>query len=438
MSVGKPFFILLLWSLLVIVGTKASKNDGHLHARSRKSLTCPCLSKGTKRQDYLVNTSNQDTSTPHPIDHASIGDSGDDDEGDYDDDNDDDEDYDGYDDDNEPEAVTLKIISSIGKGAFGVVYHVTMNEVSFALKSVPKFTQVDKGPDADTVEYGMTDLDSLVSEILAADLLGTNPFTTTLYRVLFDNDNYYMLMELMPNGDCERLHCQTMENVWHIDNGIAKRLLSEVACALKLVHSHGIVHGDIKTDNIMITRNGHFKLGDFGIARRIEESMPPLRPHAFHPPEVHRGNAALSQSGDIWSLGITLFFILTDSEDQVYQTVPLGSLEQAYPELHCLLAMHMLLPEPTARITAEGLVGNALVEQWLRQANDDASLGVEGRQQLEWLCRPKTQSTESVTGPQSMNVPPEDSLGMDKHLRKQLADSGSSFELQPVTFMQSN
>lgn len=50
-----------------------------------------------------------------------------------------------------------------------------------------------------------------------------------------------------------------------------KRMIFEVGQALKYIHSQGIIHRDLKPENIFVTADGHFKIGDFGVSRKIEE-----------------------------------------------------------------------------------------------------------------------------------------------------------------------
>ncbi|XP_040197880.1 protein kinase C delta type-like [Rana temporaria] len=45
-----------------------------------------------------------------------------------------------------------------------------------------------------------------------------------------------------------------------------RRLASELLCALQWVHSKGVMHGDVKPENILLDCNGHVRLADFGIA----------------------------------------------------------------------------------------------------------------------------------------------------------------------------
>ncbi|HZP66475.1 MAG TPA: serine/threonine-protein kinase [Rudaea sp.] len=82
--------------------------------------------------------------------------------------------------------------------------------------------------------------------------------------------------------------------------------------ALAAVHRHGLVHGDVKTDNVMREVSGRIVLMDFGAAREFEKAQGPAVSGTLNylAPEVLRG-AAPSPASDIYALGVLLFRILS-------------------------------------------------------------------------------------------------------------------------------
>ncbi len=95
---------------------------------------------------------------------------------------------------------------------------------------------------------------------------------------------------------------------------------TQIADALAHAHEHGIVHRDLKSANVVITRDGQIKLIDFGIAVPLPDqdaeavtrtmavpvSSAPMGTLAYMAPEVLRGETATARS-DIWSLGVLLY-----------------------------------------------------------------------------------------------------------------------------------
>ena len=105
---------------------------------------------------------------------------------------------------------------------------------------------------------------------------------------------------------------------YSIDNPLSAdevaRMGSDICRGLSLCKKYGIVHRDIKPDNIFISPSGSYKLGDFGIARIIEKSTTGLSrkgTYEYMAPEVYWGND-YGASVDIYSLGMVMYRYLND------------------------------------------------------------------------------------------------------------------------------
>jgi serine/threonine protein kinase len=132
-----------------------------------------------------------------------------------------------------------------------------------------------------------------------------------------EDGSIFLVMELLLG---EGLDMRLRRKGWQLPEaevlGIAFCLLEVLAAA----HDKGVIHRDIKPDNIFLTREGHIKVLDFGIARLLEapEGVPRPRPGAlfgtlgFMAPEQAVGATnEIGPTTDLWAVGATMFTLLT-------------------------------------------------------------------------------------------------------------------------------
>lgn len=95
------------------------------------------------------------------------------------------------------------------------------------------------------------------------------------------------------------------------------RMIADVAEALDYAHQQGVIHRDIKPGNLILSSGGRLHVGDFGLARLMEEPGLTMTsaiigsPHYMSPEQVDPGNRTLDKRTDIYSLGVTLYEMLT-------------------------------------------------------------------------------------------------------------------------------
>ncbi len=126
-----------------------------------------------------------------------------------------------------------------------------------------------------------------------------------------DGDVHYIVMEFVEGEDLKTL----LRRAGTLDEAEARRIAAQVCEVLDYAHGAGIVHRDIKPQNILIGREGEVKVTDFGIARAlaattITETGTVLGSVQYLSPEQARG-LGVSRSADLYSLGVVLFEAMT-------------------------------------------------------------------------------------------------------------------------------
>lgn len=219
-----------------------------------------------------------------------------------------------------------QIEKQLGKGSYGVVYkavrkdHNVESYAAIKVISIPgDSSEVDtlrsEGLDVNaTKTYLQGIVDDFVGEIqLMESLKGIqNIVSVEDYKVIEKTGEIgweiYIRMELLipfNNFICDNK--LTEEDVI--------RLGCDICTALEICRKRNIIHRDIKPENIFINGFGHFKLGDFGIARKLENMSGGLSQKGtfnYMAPEVANSNE-YDERVDIYSLGIVLYRLLNEN-----------------------------------------------------------------------------------------------------------------------------
>ncbi|MCA8923249.1 MAG: serine/threonine protein kinase [Planctomycetes bacterium] len=223
-----------------------------------------------------------------------------------------------------------EILSELGRGSMGVVYkakHLLTDRFT-ALKVLPlKF--------ADKAVY----LERFKREAMALMRL-KHEHIVRAYDFGGSEEYYYLALEFVDG--------ETLDRALNRDGRLPERRVldigRQVALGLDAAAQAGVIHRDVKPENIMLTRDGVAKLCDFGIVKldQLQEGTLTLNgttvgtPH-YISPEQARGEDTLDVRSDLYSLGISLYHLATGH-------VPFTGRSQG-----AILVRHILEPVPDPR-----------------------------------------------------------------------------------------
>jgi serine/threonine protein kinase/tetratricopeptide (TPR) repeat protein len=193
-----------------------------------------------------------------------------------------------------------KILKKLGEGGMGVVYlaedlHL---ERKVAIKFLPHH-----------ITAGIEDIERFKVEAKAAASL-SHPNITTIHAIEESSDQTFIVMEYIEGIE---LSDKIKSGPCSIEDVVSISL--KIGQALEAAHKKGIVHRDIKSQNIMITGEGNVKIMDFGVAKigkssQTTKSGVTVGTLGYIPPEQIRGAEADARS-DIFSFGVVMYEMLT-------------------------------------------------------------------------------------------------------------------------------
>jgi serine/threonine-protein kinase 11 len=171
------------------------------------------------------------------------------------------------------------------------------------------------------------------------------------------NDIVYLVLDYADFGSLDQLP--------YPDTDVLRSIFAQILTAVAHLHSHGIVHQDIKPSNILLAADGRAFLSDFGVGHSFQSTAMVVGSPAYQAPEALADEDADDASPaleDVWSLGVTLyqslFLRLPFEGETVFEIVhkirsqPLDIPHRTDPKIAALLR-GMLTVDPRKRMTIE-------------------------------------------------------------------------------------
>lgn len=215
---------------------------------------------------------------------------------------DDDDDDDG--DDEKTQIKDFEPLCVLGQGAYGKVILVKSKKDGrlFAQKELKKASVI----------LTEKSIERTISERTILSQITQHPNIVKLFYALHDESKLYLLMEFIPGGEL----FQYLARERFLNEKQASFYISQMAMALRFLHSCGIIYRDLKPENCMLDKEGYLILTDFGLAKQSTESTNDnwcrsiIGTPEYCAPEVLRGEEYGFKS-DWWSLGCVMFDLLT-------------------------------------------------------------------------------------------------------------------------------
>jgi serine/threonine protein kinase len=152
----------------------------------------------------------------------------------------------------------FEIERHVGKGASGRVYLVQDRETreSLALKVIDKATVYES---ADSYRHAL-------DERIVLELAANHPFILDMRYAFQNRERLFLVTEYCGGGDLfEYLNKKSRP----MEEGKARHVVAEILLALEHVHSLGVVYRDLKLENVLLDRDGHVRVADFGLSKML-------------------------------------------------------------------------------------------------------------------------------------------------------------------------
>ena len=272
----------------------------------------------------------------------------------------------------------------LGKGGFAKCYEFINQETqhSSAAKIIPKKSLVKSRAKQ-----------KLISEIKIHKSLH-HPNIVAFEHYFEDSENVYLLIEICLNQTLNEL-LKRRKKLTELE---VQCYAVQIIKALKYLHTHRVIHRDLKLGNLFISDKMEIKVGDFGLATKLEFDGERKRTVCGTPnyiaPEILEGKAGHSYEVDIWSLGVIMYTLIigkppfeTNNVKETYKRIKSGNY--SFPE-------HAIISEPAKDLIQSILVLDPYKRPKLDEilAHDFFNMGVS---------IPKTMQQSTLACPPSLN-----------------------------------
>ncbi|XP_077460008.1 NUAK family SNF1-like kinase 2 [Stigmatopora argus] len=247
-----------------------------------------------------------------------------------------------------------EFLETLGKGTYGKVKKAKERSGRLvAIKSIRKEKIKDE-----------QDLVHIRREIEIMSSL-CHPHIITIYEVFENKDKIVIVMEYASRGDLYDYICDRR----HVSERETRNFFRQIVSAVHYCHQNGIVHRDLKLENILLDGNGNVKIADFGLSNlyhRDEYLQTFCGSPLYASPEIVNGRPYRGPEVDTWSLGVLLYTMVHgtmpfdgNNHKELVQQISTGNYRKPNkPSDACGLIRWMLMVNPERRATIEEIAGH--------------------------------------------------------------------------------
>lgn len=228
-----------------------------------------------------------------------------------------------------------RIVRMLGSGGFGITYLGTQTglERNIVIKEFfmtdyclrDEYSNLITVPTVSNVEFVERFKDKFLKEARHIAQL-KHPNIVNIIDVFEENGTAYYVMDFIEGGSL----VEKVQREGSLPENVAKRYILQIADALNYIHQRYMNHLDVKPGNIMLSRNDNAILIDFGLSKQYDSqtghqtsTTPVGISHGYAPMEQYKegGVSEFSPETDIYSLGATLYYLLTGARPPVSQEI---------------------------------------------------------------------------------------------------------------------
>jgi NIMA (never in mitosis gene a)-related kinase len=264
-------------------------------------------------------------------------------------------------------------ISKLGQGGFGAAFLVESRaDVSkkFVIKEVILRTTDKKAADDARKEA------AFLAQLKHPNIVSYVESFTVPPRGIGNGGTLCIVMEYADDGDLGGRVEAAKKGTNPLSECEALNLFVQIALALKHVHARRILHRDLKSQNVFLTKAGIVKVGDFGIAKTLASSLDMARTQIGTPyylsPEICC-DKPYNKKSDVWALGVILYELLALSlpftapslpalVTRILTTSPPPLPAKVSPEARALVAQ-LLQRDPKARPSVNAILKTDLLQK---------------------------------------------------------------------------